>query len=180
MPMNKKETTEVFNPFTGTYRTVSDDEAVEKGSKSKWPSLTKRDNSDEAGGDEEEDFEKSVPIFFDKAKDEHIVYGIVYAPDEVDSQGDQASAEEIKKAAYDFMEHCQTFKVMHKGKPADIKVLESYIAPQKLTVSGRTIKKGSWVISARINNKKVWKDVKTGKLTGFSMAGYAKVETSDN
>lgn len=35
--------------------------------------------------------------------DERMVYGIVYAPDEVDTDGHTASAEEIKKSSENFM-----------------------------------------------------------------------------
>jgi hypothetical protein len=112
----------------------------------------------------------------EKAGDEHIVYGIVYQPDTVDAQGDKANAEEIKKAAYDFMENVQTFKVMHKGKKVKVKILENYIAPVDFTIEKRNVKKGSWVLVTRILDKKLWKEIKAGKLTGYSMAGYAKVD----
>lgn len=128
-------------------------------------------------GDEEgEEIEKDIVIVPVKKGDQHICYGIVYEPDTVDAQGDSANAEEIKKAAYDFMEHVQTFKVMHKGKKVNIKILENYIAPVDFTIAKKTVKKGSWVLVTRVLDSKVWKDIKAGKLTGYSMAGYAKVD----
>jgi hypothetical protein len=130
-----------------------------------WPSISER-------GEERETFEKFVPIF--KSKDERIVCGIVYEPDTEDAQGDSASAEEIEKAANEFMENIQKFKVNHKGKSAKIKVLQSYIAPQDLEIGGQSIKKGSWVLSVRILDDDIWEEVKSGELTGFSMAGTAK------
>ena len=36
-------------------------------------------------------------------EEQHMVYGIVYSPDEVDLQGDIASAEVIKDMAYSFI-----------------------------------------------------------------------------
>lgn len=114
-----------------------------------------------------------VPL---EKSDEQIVYGIVYEPDTTDAQGDQANAEEIKKAAYDFMENVQTFKVMHKGKRVKVKILENYIAPVDFTVNKRKVKKGSWVLVTRVLDKKLWKDIKAGNLTGYSMAGYTKVD----
>lgn len=121
-------------------------------------------------------FEKFISVYpIDKAdSDEQVVCGIVYEPDEVDAQGDKANEIEIRKAAYQFMEQVQVFKIMHKGKKAKVKVLESYIAPVDFTMANQFIKKGSWVITVRILDKKIWKAVKDGKLTGFSMAGYAK------
>jgi len=121
-------------------------------------------------------FEKDVSVYlFDKAdKDEQVVYGVVYEPDEEDAQGDIANEVEIRKAAYGFMEKVQSFKVMHKGKKVKVKVLESYIAPTDFEMASQTIKKGSWVMAVRVLDKKIWKAIKDGDLTGFSMAGYAK------
>lgn len=143
-----------------------------------WPSITGQlVGNDSEGSQFEKSISLKVPVFaVEKKGDEHIVMGIVYEPDTVDAQGDQASEEEIRKAAYLFMENVQQFKVMHKGKAVNIKVLESYIAPQQFTINKRTIKKGSWVLVTRINDKKLWKAIKDGKFTGYSMAGYAKVD----
>ena len=175
--MNKRDNT-VHNPLTGDYRKVddSDDESVCK-SRSLWPSISKQADDNES---DDEEIEKVIPIFpVEKKGDERICCGIVYQPDTVDSQGDKANAEEIRKAAYHFMENVQTFKVMHKGRPAKIKVLESYIAPQDLTISKRKIKKGSWVLVTRVLDDKLWSAIKSGKYTGYSMAGYAKVESDE-
>ena len=84
--------------------------------------------------------------------------------------------EEIRKAAYTFMENAQAFKVMHKGKKVKVKILENYIAPCDFTIEKREVKKGSWVLVTRVLDKKLWQEIKAGKLTGYSMAGYAKVE----
>lgn len=121
-------------------------------------------------------FEKFVSVYqIDKTdKEEHIVCGIVYEPDTEDAQGDMASEIEIRKAAYQFMEDVQVFKVMHKGKKVKVKMLESYIAPADFTIASQSVKKGTWVITLRVLDKAIWKAIKDGKLTGFSMAGYAK------
>lgn len=125
----------------------------------------------------EKKFERTVPIvpvLKEEKNEEHIVYGIVYEPDVKDSQGDEANAEEIRKAAYQFMEEVQTFKVMHKGKNVKVRILENYIAPVDFKIEGKSIKKGSWVLVTRILDKKIWKAIKKGRLTGYSMAGYAR------
>jgi len=124
---------------------------------------------------EEKKFEKYVPFFVQKS-DERIVCGIVYEPDEVDSQGDMTTEDEIRKAAYQFMEEVQKFKMNHKGKPVKARVLESYIAPNDLVIAGHEVKKGSWLLTTRILDKQIWDDIKSGKLTGYSMAGYARTE----
>jgi len=125
---------------------------------------------------EEEEVEKGIELVPLEKGDEQIVYGIVYEPDIVDAQGDQASANEIKKAAYGFMENAQAFKVMHKGKKVKVKILENYIAPVDFTIAKRKVKKGSWVLVTRVLDKKLWQAIKAGNLTGYSMAGIARVE----
>ncbi|MBA7551458.1 hypothetical protein ES705_43998 [subsurface metagenome] len=120
------------------------------------------------------EFNKFIPIFdISKKEDEHIVCGVVYAPDEVDSQGDTATAEEIKKAAYRFMENVQKYKLNHKGKFIDVKPLESYLAPVDFEINKQKIKRGSWLLVSRVLDKKVWKGIKDGTITGYSMAGVA-------
>ncbi|MBA7534306.1 DNA ligase [subsurface metagenome] len=124
--------------------------------------------------EETKKFRKFMPIFdVSKKEDEHIVAGVVYSPDEVDSQGDMATEEEIRKAAYRFMEEVQKFKVNHEGKNVDVKVLEIYIAPQNLEIAGQKVKKGSWVLVVRILDEGIWKKIKSGELSGFSLAGRA-------
>lgn len=103
--------------------------------------------------------------------DERIVFGIVYEPDVEDTQGDQATAEEIRKAAYSFMENGQIYKVMHKGISVDICVLETYLAPVEFPMGGETITKGTWVLGSRIPRGELWADIKSGEYTGYSMAG---------
>lgn len=125
-------------------------------------------------------FEKYVPIFdVSKKKDERIVCGIVYEPDVEDSQGDKADAEEIKKAAYKYMEHAQRFKVNHKGYNVEVAILESYIAPVDFTIGKQKIKKGSWLMTTRILDDEIWKKIKSGELTGYSMAGWARSKESN-
>lgn len=165
----KSPSNDILNPLTGIYRAVDESDDIAKSSSSLWPSITgQTDDSDNS-------FEKHVPIFVKKA-DEHIVCGIVYQPDVVDSQGDEASAEEIKKACYLFMEKARVFKVMHKGKKVKVEILENYIAPQNLTIGEKKIKKGTWLMTVRINDDKIWKQIKAGTLTGFSMAGEARID----
>lgn len=138
----------------------------------KLQKITIKQESKNEGKEVKKDLEL-VPI---EKGDEQIVYGIVYEPDTEDAQGDQANEKEIRKALYTFMESSQAFKIMHKGKNVKVKTLEAFLAPIDFTVGKRKVKKGSWVHVTRILDKKVWEDIKAGKLTGYSMAGYAEVE----
>jgi len=129
-----------------------------------------------------------VKKYFDIAKaDQQIVSGIVYSPNDIDAQGEYTSADEIEKAMYSFMEKAQNFGVNHEdntiefgfGNKPICKVLESYIVPATYTLTcsdGRReeIKKGSWWLTVRVIDKAVWKMIKEGKITGYSMGGKAR------
>ena len=117
-------------------------------------------------------FEKYIPIIKSETE-ERIVSGIVYEPGELDTDGDFSNEEEIRKAAYDFMERVQTFKVNHQGEEVQVAILENYIAPQDLTISGQPVKKGTWLMTTRVLEDKIWDKIKKGEITGYSMAGYA-------
>lgn len=121
---------------------------------------------------EEDKLDKNIPIFkIDEEK--RIVGGVVYAPDEIDSQGDTANSEEIEKAAHKFNVEVRKFKVNHKGKNRNIDLLESYIMPADVSINNQIIKKGSWFIVCKVNDDDIWEAVKEGELTGFSMMGWA-------
>lgn len=115
-----------------------------------------------------------IPIF-KVSEEEHIVGGIVYEPMKEDVQGDFATEQEIRDACYYFMEHSQRFKLQHKGQPITqkINILENYIAPIDFVVNGEKVRKGSWILIIRVRDAGIWKDIKEGKITGFSMAGLA-------
>lgn len=110
-----------------------------------------------------------------KAKtDERFVYGIVLEPETVDAQQDIYSAEEIRGAAHAFMEKFRTIGLMHKGAINDkVKILESFIAPGDFEVDGAPVKAGTWVMAVKVTDDELWKAVKGGDITGFSIGGSA-------
>jgi len=119
-----------------------------------------------------------VPII-KVAKDEQIVTGVALKTGVVDAQGDSIPDHVVKDAAYNFLASFnRTTKLgfMHKKFNVNFQLLESYIAPQDLTINKKTIKKGWWVVTVKVLNSKVWKLIKEGKITGFSIGGKAKVK----
>lgn len=64
----------------------------------------------------------------------------------------------------------------HEKKLNGMSVVESWIIEdEKLDKSvkhGFNLPKGTWMISMKVNNEDVWKDVKEGKVKGFSIEGY--------
>ena len=111
--------------------------------------------------------ELTAPIVH-KDLDRHIVYGPVLIPDMPDSDGDVVSADKIEKVAHRFMEEYRLMEHMHTLESI-ARPVESYIAPVDLVLGDAHIPKGSWVAGARVTNETAWKDVKSGKLTGFSI-----------
>ena len=100
-----------------------------------------------------------------------LVTGIVYKPNELDTQREWAPPGELEKAARWWMEHSQATGVRHVRR-AEARVTQSYIAPQDVTIGNRLVKAGSWIVELRILAKKLWQEIKNGVYNAFSMGGY--------
>jgi hypothetical protein len=120
-----------------------------------------------------------VPILkADKAL--QIITGVVLRPEVVDAHGDIMSADVIRESAHKFLaaHNKQTkLKLQHKSfKAGRFDLVESFIAPMDLTIGDKIVKGGSWVMSVRVNDAAIWKQVQDKKITGFSIGGRAKVK----
>ncbi len=108
-------------------------------------------------------------------EEQGVVYGIVYSPDEVDSQGDMTDVSEIKKAAYAFMKakNVGNVDVNHDFNNTDAFVAESWIVK-----GGDEIfpdeKQGSWAVAIQLESEELKKMAKDGEIAGLSMAGTAE------
>jgi cation transport regulator ChaB len=118
-----------------------------------------------------------VPVL--KADGEkRLVYGIVLEPGDpkhFDSQGDWLKPGEIEESAHDFMRRYRTAKatmgLQHEKDAPEVDVVENYIAPSDATLGGEPVKKGSWVMAVYVGDAAIWKQIKSGELTGFSIGG---------
>jgi len=125
--------------------------------------------------------EREIPIIkVDEEK--HIVYGIVYAPEDVDTQGDMMTADEIEKMAYRFMKARRTTNV---DEQHDYDPDEGYVAESWLIRAGDPLfpneKEGAWAVGIKVENEETWEKVKKGEITGLSMGGYGKaIELEDD
>lgn len=107
--------------------------------------------------------------------DRQLVYGIVLEPDTTDSQGDVYSAAEIELACHRYLEDFQNVGHMHESLiNGSAAVVESYIAPVDFTMGEQAVKAGTWMICVHVLNEELWSQVKEGKLTGFSIGGWAQ------
>jgi hypothetical protein len=120
----------------------------------------------------------AVPIVKAESKGEkRIALGPVLIPDVVDAQGDKISAESIELAAHDFLErYNQTSQagVMHRYFDKDVRIVESYIAPQDLKFGERTIPKGTWMMAVHVIDTGTWDRIRSGEIVGFSIGGVAQ------
>lgn len=113
-----------------------------------------------------------VVEFCKSDSDKRLVYGIVYEPDVVDSDGHFSTSDVIEETAHEYMADYQNINLMHEQPLGpDIKVVESYIAPIDFNMGNQYVRKGSWVMVVRILNDELWQAVKEGKLNGFSIEG---------
>lgn len=120
--------------------------------------------------DREPDVKKEIDVYVDKESENQVVYGVVYEPDVVDTQGDFMKADEIEKSAWEFMSDFRNIDVSHDFNPGQGVPVESSIAPVDFELGGHTIKKGSWVLATKVNDD-IWKDIKSGEIASYSLAG---------
>lgn len=106
-------------------------------------------------------------------QEERVVTGVVYEPDTVDAQGDSASAEEIRKASFNFMMKSMILGFEHKESISKFhaQIVENYIAPTSFKLGEQFIKAGTWLMSIKIHNDELWALIKSGEVSGFSMSG---------
>lgn len=124
--------------------------------------------------------------------EEHYTLGIVLVPDEPDLQGDVYDAPTVRRAADIFMADYQNTGLQHNVKPAAIEafrdehpelyngkilIVDSFVIPVEMgdvTINGRVVKVGTWLMGHRWIDPALWADVKAGKYTGLSMGGFAR------
>jgi len=98
-----------------------------------------------------------------------------------DKQGHTITAEEIEKAYLRFVDKGLENRIDvqhdHRIHPG-LKIVENWIAQSDLTINGKKIKKGSWVIAVKVEEPDVWKAIKERKLTGFSIEGRARISNN--
>lgn len=107
--------------------------------------------------------------------EQRIVLGIVLEPDFVDAQNDTISGETIRHAAHKFMESFQNMGLQHKQIVNDkVKLLESYLTLCDMDIGGQTVKAGTWLMVTRYDDDDLWEAIKSGRLTGYSIGGFAR------
>lgn len=116
------------------------------------------------------------PVALTKFDDEWMrAYGIVYAPDQVDSQGDWADAATIRQAAARFMREGRTG---HVDREHDYAQSGHFIAESWITRTQDplfpTEGAGAWAVGIQVTDPIEWAALKNGDRVGLSLAGYAR------
>lgn len=104
--------------------------------------------------------------------------------DTIDSHGNWATEEEVKKACHKFNKKLQEKKLIgkvgidkqHNEKPGYGIVVESYIA--MADIPDINASKGDWVAAVEVTDDECWKEIEKGDIEGFSIGGTAKIDTS--
>lgn len=116
-------------------------------------------------------------------EEKNLVYGIVYSPGEVDSQGDHTDEKQIEKAAHLFLKGSKTGDGVdrdHSFQAEDgVYVAESWIVRKGDPVFPDD-PEGSWAVAIKVEDDDLWGAVKKGDIGGLSMGGIADyVEKGD-
>ncbi len=126
--------------------------------------------------------QKQIPIA-KTDEEKHLVYGVVYAPNEIDSQGDYTTAEEIEKAAHNFMKEGRVGNIdRHHSFAAED---GAFVAESWIIKAGDPVfpdeKEGAWAISVKIEDEELWEEVKKQEIGGLSIGGMAdKIEKASD
>ncbi|MCD8007683.1 MAG: XkdF-like putative serine protease domain-containing protein [Clostridiales bacterium] len=116
----------------------------------------------------------------EKAAEQHYVTGVAYEPNVADTDDNFMTEAEIEKMAHWFMKNGRMVDEQHSFDPDPAcHIVESWIAPQDLTINEQPVSKGTWLVKVEVDSPDVWTKIETGDITGFSIGGLAKYGTED-
>jgi len=118
--------------------------------------------------------------------EKHLLMGASLIPNKEifrkDEQGNEFyiyfSEQTVRKASEMFFQNSKqnNATLNHDQKIDGMTVVESWIVDNpemdKSKNYGFSFPKGTWVISMKVDNDEIWKEVKLGKVKGFSIEGY--------
>ncbi len=122
--------------------------------------------------------ELTGPIIY-KSRKQQIAYAAVLVPGEPDSDGEQLTAEKVEAVAHAWMEHYRNIDLRHSLNNVEAAPVESFITPEAMKVSVKgtetVLPKGTWVMATKVRDARVWKDIESGRLGGYSIMGIRNV-----
>lgn len=102
----------------------------------------------------------------------HYVFGEVYSPLQVDTDGETMASGDIQKMAHDFIAQGLVGAIdrEHNHIATGAEVVESFIARSE----DSEYSEGSWVLGVRMKDGPLWEAVKTGEINGYSVDALVK------
>ena len=126
-----------------------------------------------------EPFRYTCSVIFKREEDQYL-FGPILIANVRDRQGDIYDDREVEKAAWRFARNGFVADYMHKMQlgPKDAAFVESFVYRPDvfggpLTIAKRTYATTTW-FGGSIVGDEIWKQVKEGKINGYSITGYAK------
>lgn len=97
----------------------------------------------------------------------HYVFGEVYAPLQVDTDGEAMTSGDIRKMAHDFIAAGMVKAIDrdHNQVVCGAEVVESFIARG----NDPDYREGAWVLGVRMKGGSIWEAIKSGEINGFSV-----------
>lgn len=128
---------------------------------------------------EEKETKKSIDLAGTISKideDKRLVFGwasVISKGSEVvtDLQGDRISEEELEKMAYGFVRDCRDMGVMHESKGLGQLVESVVLTKAKQQSLGIDLGQVGWWCGFHVTDSEVWKKVKDGTYSSFSIHG---------
>ena len=92
----------------------------------------------------------------------------------VDYDNDIFESLAVEKAVYKYVENSRVADLEHDKKPIGVLVESMFFSKEKQDLFGIDLNGVGWWGGFKIFDKKVWEDVKSGKLSMFSIGGITK------
>lgn len=107
---------------------------------------------------------------------ERVVIGEVYIPGQEDAHGNIMTAEEIKKACYNFMKNERTHNIdfMHNEEPTGSYLVENFLARRD---DPDGFIEGAWVAATKIESDEIWNKILKGEINCYSLSGNTALST---
>lgn len=118
-------------------------------------------------------------------EEERMVYGWASVITEngepvIDRQGDVIKAPALTKAVTKFMEEVRVGKAMHEGEQIG-QVIHSWPVTDEISKSvGIESNREGWLVAFKVHDENIWKKVKSGELSAFSIGGKGVKNRYDN
>jgi len=121
---------------------------------------------------EKSEYQETVPLIKIDDEKQH-VGGYVLVPNLPDYQGDIATVKTIEKAAHQFLKNLAYRRQKGSATGHEHQSFQGIGHPVESFIDKNGVHgiKGGWFLETHVVDQKVWKDVKSGEIVGYSIGG---------